>query len=160
MNQGQTMLVRLCKIIPLLFLPTWREEAKGSNVFPVQTTTSAALRLHNSSISKVKHTKGKFPIKILIKFNPSTQSSVTNCLVSAGLASASSSAVPWLIMCFNVQSRLSPTSPHLIFYLCHDKKCPFVHFFFNLQGNTAVWFLIISALISFKYIWRKWLNEF
>lgn len=31
----------------------------------------------------MEHTEGKFPIKILIKFNPSTQSSVTNCLVCA-----------------------------------------------------------------------------
>lgn len=44
---------------------------------------SETVRVQNSSISKVEHTKGKFPIKILIKFNPSTQSCVTNCSVWA-----------------------------------------------------------------------------
>lgn len=44
-----------------------------------------ASTLWKSSIL-VEHTKAKCPIKILIKFNPSTQPSVTNCLVSAGLA--------------------------------------------------------------------------
>lgn len=49
---------------------------------PAPTWTA---RWWNSSILKVGHTKGTFPIKILIKFNPSSQSSVTNCVASAGL---------------------------------------------------------------------------
>lgn len=113
----------------------------------------STLGLQTSSILKVEHTKGKFSIKILIKFNPSTQSSVTNCLVSAALASASYSAVPWLIMCCSVQSRLdwSPTLPHLISNLCHDGECLLVLFFVSLQMHCHFLFNYLCSFILRKH---------
>lgn len=130
-RQQQAMIAELVRDdLMSMIIKCWKLEAPELKMFP-EFHLSETVRVQNSSISKVEHTKGKFPIKILIKFNPSTQSCVTNCSVWAlDQLQLIPPAVPWLIVCRDGQSRPRLSfAPHLILNLCHGGKCSLVHFY-------------------------------
>lgn len=133
-------------------------KARSSNVPGSDFHLSWTVRLQNSSILKVEHTKGKFPIKILIKFNPSAQSSVTNCLVSAALASTFSSRGSPDSSCVTMCKADWDEVPLLLvwFPICVMAKS--VHgcfFFLSSRKHCCLRFTYLCTYIL-KYKWRKW----
>lgn len=78
---GSLLTAMSCKKTYFSHRQTMRKCRQEPNIYIKFPTSTLAEQLDCGTRQswKSKHTKGKFPIKILIKINPSTQSSVTNC---------------------------------------------------------------------------------